>query len=64
MAISPTDANGYIGPPAASDTVSPGYPKWLYHPINAPIIVPDATTEASYQSQDSRWTETDPNATT
>lgn len=64
MAISPTDANGYIGPPAMSDTISPGYPKWLYHPTNPAVIVADAAAEAALQKQDGAWTEIDPNATT
>ena len=63
MAISPTDANNYIGPSSASDTVSPGWPKWLYHPVNAPVIVADSNAEAALQAADSRWSETDPNAT-
>jgi hypothetical protein len=64
MAISPTDANNYIGPANASDTVSPGYPKWMYHPTLPSQIVADDLSEAALQATDSRWSETDTNATT
>jgi len=64
VAPNPTDANNYIGGPVASDTDAPGYPKWMYHPTLSAQIVVDASSEAALQATDSRWSETDPNATT
>jgi len=59
-AFSPTDASGYVGPPAAANTFAPSFPKWLYHPnpLNNPVIVANWAAELALQTADSRWSET------
>jgi hypothetical protein len=58
------DYQTYVGPPPAPDTLSPNYPRWMYHPVKPAQIVVDSTAEAALVASDASWSETDPNATT
>ena len=58
MALAPSPSANYVGPPVASDTQSPWFPKWMYHPTLAPVLVMDDTQEGVLQVSSSSWTET------
>ncbi|MDE2439734.1 MAG: hypothetical protein KGP14_01825 [Betaproteobacteria bacterium] len=51
-------------PPATAGTVSPTYPRAMYHPTNGQTFVADSTQEAALFASDNQWSEMDPFVTT
>jgi|SRR5579864_7891826 len=60
--LNPTDANGYIGVPAATDTFSPAFPKWMYNPTLPAVIVANWSQELALLNQNTGWSESSVNA--
>ena len=58
MAVSPTDANNYVGPGALAGQGGATFPKWLYHTTKAPVIVQNWAQETALITADSSWSET------
>lgn len=57
--VSPTDANGYLGPVANPNAPASMYPRWMYHPTLPNQIVADPASQAALQASDPLWATVD-----